>query len=215
MLIRQSYQLRLLIAKLNQRERYLMLIVIAAVILAASQLLIMSLGLNTHDDVRQRIDRAALQTQALEQALVDYQAAINNPRILTLKNNNSDLQQRIDQLESRIADINSQLMTPERMISLLKDLLNNKSTLTLLRFEVLPVETIESNGGGDSLFYKHGLTIQLEGQFEALTDYLAAIESLNGELFWDNMIIETERFPTLNIQLEVHTMSLDEEWLNV
>lgn len=215
MLTRQSYQLRLLIERLSLRERYLILGTLVAVILIASQLLLMTSGLDSHEAVNARITEARQQTQTVRQALIDYQAAINNPRISSLQDSNETLQNRIDQLESRIADINSQLMSPERMISLLKNLLNNYSNLTLLTFEVLPVQTIESNIAGDSLFYQHGLAIEMEGRFEALTGYLEAIESMNGQLFWDDLIVETENFPTLKIRLNVHTLSQDEEWLNV
>lgn len=212
---RQSYQLRQLIERLNQRERYLLLAVIFVLMVMVGQLILMATGLDNHDTVRDRLTQTREQTQALQQALIDYQAAIDNPRIRALQDSNEDLSDRIEDLEGRIADINSQLMSPERMISLLKELLNDYSNLTVTRFEVLPVNTIESNVDGGNLFYRHGLRIEMEGQFEALNNYLAAIEGLEGQLFWDDLIVETENFPTLNIRLEVHTLSQDEEWLNV
>ena len=106
-------------------------------------------------------------------------------------------------------------MSPDRMISLLKELLDKQSKLTLINFNVLPVVTIESNIDGGNLFYQHGLTMELEGEFEALSDYLSQIESLPLQLFWDDLVIETQNFPTLTIKLRVHTLSQDEDWLNV
>lgn len=215
MLNRQTYQARLLIEHLSTRERYLLLTVLFALVLLISQLILMLTGLDNHEAVQERLTQTRTQTQTVQQALIDYQAAINNPRIRALQDSNEDLRTRIEDLEGRIEDINSQLMSPERMISLLKELLNDYDNLTVTRFEVLPVNIIESNIDGGNLFYRHGLQIEMEGRFEALDDYLAAIEALEGQLFWDNLVIETDRFPTLNIRLEVHTLSQDEEWLNV
>ena len=215
MLHRQTYQIRLLIERLSRRERVLLLVVLFALILAAAQSVLMVSGLDRHDRVRDRITEVRQQTQTSRQALLDYQAAINNPQIQALRDNNDDLRTRIEDLECRIANINGRLRSPERMISLLKELLNDYDNLTVTRFEVLPVDIIESDADGGHLFYRHGLVIEMSGRFEALNDYLATIEALEGQLFWDDLLIETDTFPNLTIRLEVHTLSQDEEWLNV
>lgn len=215
MMRKQLYSLRLLIDKTNHRERYLMLVVIAALILALTQGILILTGLDKHDKLQARIETKQRETQLMEQALLDYQAAINNPRVSVLQSKNEDLLERIATLEQSIDDINEKLMSPNRMISLVKELLDEQDDLTVLTFNVLPIQTIESNVDGGNLFYQHGLNMTLEGSYEALTEYLAAIESLEHQLFWDDLIVETDRFPVLTIQLKVHTLSQDKEWLNV
>lgn len=215
MMQKQMYSLRLLIDKVSLRERYLMLVTLAALILLIAQGGLMVTGLDKHDAVNGRIDNTQRQIGQIEQALIDYRAAINNPRVQSLQQSNEDIRERIDNLEERISEINEKLMSPNQMISLLKELLENQTDLTVDRFSVLPVKTVESNLDGGNLFYQHGLSMELTGSYEALTNYLSEIEALEHQLFWDDLSIETDKFPQLTIKLKVHTLSQDEEWLNV
>jgi len=215
MLQKQFFALRLLIEKISVRERYLLLATLVALILALTQGVLMVIGLDKHDLVLQRIEQKKTETDRVKQVLVDYQAALNNPQVLALQNSNKKLLDDLSRLEQNIDQINDKLMSPDRMIALLKELLYKKSNLTVVKFDVLPITTIASNVDGGTLFYQHSLHIELEGQFESLTLYLDQIENLSEQLFWDDLIIETETFPILNIQLNVHTLSQNEEWLNV
>ena len=212
---KQSYALRLLIEKISQRERYLLLATLGALCFLIAEGLLMFTGLNNHELVLDRIAQKKSETERVKQVLVDYQAALNNPKIIALQSANRNLQENLDSLTQRIADINSRLMSPDRMTSLLKELLDKQSQLTIINFSVLPVTTIESNIDGGNLFYQHGLRMELEGEFESLTEYLSQIESLPLQLFWDYLVIETKKFPILTIKLNVHTLSQDEDWLNV
>jgi len=212
---KQSYALRLLIEKISQRERYLLLATLVALCFLIAEGLLMFTGLNNHELVLDRIAQKKSETERVKQVLVDYQAALNNPKIIALQSANRNLQENLDSLTQRIADINSRLMSPDRMTSLLKELLDKQSQLTIINFSVLPVTTIESNIDGGNLFYQHGLRMELEGEFESLTEYLSQIESLPLQLFWDYLVIETKKFPILTIKLNVHTLSQDEDWLNV
>ena len=212
---RISYALRLVIEKISRRERYLLLVTLTAVILLMTQGLLMVSGLDNHEVVLERIQQKKTETQRIKQVLVDYQAALNNPKVIALQNANRNLQENLNVLAQRIDDINDKLMTPDRMVLLLKELLDKQSKLTLLTFNVHPVSVVESNLDGGNLFYEHALSMELEGEFEALTEYLSDIESLSDQLFWDDLEIETQTFPTLTIKLRVHTLSQDKDWLNV
>ncbi len=212
----QGYALRLMLEKFSLRERYLLLITVFALILMSFQGGLMLLGLDNNEEVLNRIETQMKKSEEVQQELVDYQKASQNPQILALRNSNDDLADRLVRLKSNISDINERLMSPERMLELLRGLLENQSNLTIIEFEVLPVVDIESKVDDSSLFFQHGIRMSLEGNFEALTTYLEAIESSSDyNLFWDGLTIETEDFPRLQIEINVHTLSQNEEWLNV
>lgn len=214
-MFKQTYALRLIIAKISVRERYLALITLFALLVAASHGVLILTGMDNHEAVLNRISQKQAESERVKQLLVDYQASLNNPKIVALQSNNDDLNERIFTLEERIARISQSLMSADEMILLLKELMNKEGKLTVVSFNVLPVEVIESNVDGGNLFYQHGLNLTLSGEFEALTDYLASIEDQPHQLFWDDLIIETQNFPQLEIQLNVHTLSRDKEWLDV
>lgn len=215
MLSKQSYALRLLIHRVSMRERILILITMVFLVLVVAQGILWLTDLNNHDGVEQRIAQKQQEAAQYETALESLRAALNNPRIQSLTNSNNELRTQISNLQENIGDISGKLMSPNRMITLLKELLEDQQNLSLSRFNVNPVVSIESNFDGGTLFYRHGLSIELEGEFESLVSYLDKIEALPTQLFWDALVIDTENFPILNIQIEVHTLSQDEEWLNV
>jgi len=215
MLNKQAYSARLLIEKISIRERALILITLVALVLLLSQGILMLSGLDKHDAVLSRIEQKKKEGELYRSTLTGLEAAINNPKIIALQNSNESLQSSINILEERISKINEKLMSPDRMISLLKELLDEQNKLSLISFQVLPVTVIESNIDGGNLFYQHGLSMELNGEFEALTTYLQEIEALPTQLFWDELEIKTGKFPMLRIKINVHTLSQDEEWLNV
>jgi len=215
MLSKQTYALRLLIDKRSVRERVLILLLISAGLLLTTLGGLVLTGLDKHSAVVERIARVKTNVELYQSTLGGLEAARNNPKIIALKNNNTDLQAQLDKLQEGIAQIDQSLMSPDRMIGLLKELLDKDSRLALVSFEVQEVTVIESELDGSSLFYQHGLNIRLEGDFEALTAYLAKIEALPSQLFWDELTIQTESFPLMRIELTVHTLSQNKDWLNV
>lgn len=215
MLNKQFYALRMQIEKLSIRERVLTITAFSALLLLAAQGIVMLAGYDQTETVQVRIEQHRNTVKQNEMILSELESSLNNPNILALQNSNRELADRIETIEERISLIDDTLMAPGRMIELLRELLEKQSQLTLLSFNALPVEVIESNVSGSQLFYEHGLEIELEGSFEALSRYLADIESLDAQLFWDKLYLETENFPKLRIQIEVHTLSRSEEWLHV
>jgi MSHA biogenesis protein MshJ len=213
---KQSYALRLLIDKIPLRQRHLALVTLFSLTMALSQLSLVLMGLDKHNEVLARIENLKQNNSRITETLTAHQQAANNPVLLALSNSNIEIEKRIDQFRQNIRDINSKLMSPESMIQLLRGLLEKQNLLSIVHFEVLPVKTVESTADNSILFYRHSIHLQLEGRFEALADYLQAIETTtDNQLFWDNIQIETENFPTLQIKINVHTLSQDEEWLNV
>lgn len=215
MLSKHTYALRVLIHKISIRERIMLLATIFVLIVALSQGFLFISQMNNHEAIEKRISARQNESEQYKATLEGLKAALNNPRINALASSNAELAERIDKLNENIASINDQLMSPERMINLLRDLLEDQQNLDVVSFNVEPVTTIDSALDGGTLFYRHGLSITLEGEFEALVSYLEKIEGLPTQLFWGSLVVDTETFPVLQIKLDVHTLSQDEDWLNV
>jgi len=211
----QAYNLRLLIQKISIRERMLLLITVLAAFMLIGQLILIVTGLDKHDEVNTRIQKAKDQSSQIQGTLADLKQSLDNPRIQSLQASNNRLLEQLNLIQQRVAELDQKLMSPDKMPALLKELLDQQSRLTLVSFNVLPISTIDSSFDGRSLFYQHSFSMQLEGEFEAFNEYLQQIENLPSQLFWDDLTVQTDEFPKLKIQLKVHTLSHDEDWLNV
>lgn len=216
MLNKQTYSLRLLINKISVRERIIVLVLFVLLAVLIAQGIVMLLGYDKKDIIEASIQQKQEESIKYQETLKGLESAIDNPRVRALQRSNQDIEYRIERIKEQIENINEKLMSPARMSALVKELLEKQDDLTLLSFHVLPVVVIQSSSiEAENLFYQHGLAIELEGSYEALTEYLTQIEALPTQLFWDKLYIETDKFPQLRIQLEVHTLSQDEEWLHV
>jgi len=210
-----TFRLRLLLDRFQPRERLLILITLVLVIGFAAYGVIWTTGLTQHDRLRDRIETLRNQFTANQNALLTLQEAQNNPRARSLSERNEALREELSVLEDRISRVTDVLIPPNRMANLLRELLADND-LTLVRLGVQPASEIQT-GDSDSgvVLYRHRLELDLQGSFPALLGYLEAIEAKPWQLFWDEISIETDNYPQLEIRLRVHTLSDKKEWLNV
>lgn len=62
--------------------------------------------------------------------------------------------------------------------------------------------------------FKHPLRIQVSGDFNALLNYLKAIEQASDALFWDAVHYKVKKHPKASMTLIVHTLSDEEDWID-
>ncbi len=210
-----TFQLRLWLDRFQPRERLLMLISLVLVVGFLFQAGIWLSGLTHQDTLEQRIETLRKEFTANQNALIALQEAMNNPLARNLSEQNRALQDQLQELDNRISRVTDVLIPPDRMVTLLRELLNENG-LTLQRLDVKPAARVQSSEGDPGvILYRHRLELDLQGNYTALMQYLDAIEAKPWQLFWDEISIETKNYPQLNIRLRVHTLSDQEEWLNV
>jgi MSHA biogenesis protein MshJ len=116
------------------------------------------------------------------------------------------------------------LVAPDQMRFVLEDLVRRQRGLELIsvsNLEGKPViededeeQDTAKNGSGPRL-YRHGVVVVLEGRYLDALKYLETVERLPWQLYWSRLEVETEDYPRTRIVIELHTMSLEEEWIGV
>ncbi len=151
---------------------------------------------------------------------------------------------RIDEIERKIAAIDAglqssakQLVPPDRMATLLEDLLKRNRRLQLVKMTTLPPEELlgraqpgdaaavageqagqqaTAAGQGDSQnIYKHGVELTLRGSYFDMLDYLAQIESLPWQMYWGQLKLDARDYYRPELKLTLYTLSLDKVWLTI
>lgn len=139
------------------------------------------------------------------------------------------LRQQIREIEKRMQATVDSLVPPNAIVSVLEDLLASSEDLHLVRLESHPPQPITSGNseGTDESeevriaeaetanLYRHGLTLEIEGQYEATTTYLKRIEASPWHLLWERFEYTVEEHPTARITIDLHTISDKEEWIGV
>ena len=63
-------------------------------------------------------------------------------------------------------------------------------------------------------FYQHVFEITFTGNYFATQRYLQQLEKLPGQLYFDSIDYQVQKYPLATVTLKVHTISLDEGLLN-
>lgn len=161
---------------------------------------------------QQQTEMAALQTQ-LQRVIQGTAADPDAPN----RARRAALQEELRKLNARIADEQRRFTPPERMRSVLEELLERNRGLALVDLKTLPLVPVQGSrvGPAGAGMYRHGIEMTVRGTYGDLYEYLRSLEKLPNQLYWGRAELGVESHPTLTLKLTVHTLSFDRAWLIV
>lgn len=129
-------------------------------------------------------------------------------------------------LDERLGALTVDLVSPQEMAEVLKDLLSRQNGMRLVSLENLPPEELlpapEKNPDGEEPadverinLYRHPVHIVVSGTYLQALGYLREIETLPRKLFWDNLEITVGDYPETEISLTVYTLGHRRGWIGV
>ncbi|MEX2470096.1 MAG: hypothetical protein WD396_10100 [Pseudohongiellaceae bacterium] len=136
------------------------------------------------------------------------------------------------QLDTQIANLAGDLVSPAQMTQILVDVLEQQSGLSLVSFRNLaatPLRTgvnapVELPANGEAApvtanitgqVYEHGLVLEFQGDFFDTLRYLHYLESMTGSFFWDSITFSRLDWPQARVSLQIHTLSTDQGFIGV
>jgi MSHA biogenesis protein MshJ len=123
---------------------------------------------------------------------------------------------KITVLDQRLQAQTLQILAPEQMPAVLRDLIRTVEGLriTAVRSES-PQRLVNSAEDNLPVLYRHGLVIDLEGDYLGLLDCVRKLEALPWRLYWLGMEVRAHGMAPGEFRLHVYTVSLREEWIRV
>lgn len=217
------------IDSLTVRERVAIMIGILAILF----LLWDTLLLSPLDNRQKLISSELKQKQANQVALnTQIQNAIRENR----EDPNKKLEQQLVELKKELSEVSTEVQTstanliaPKDMAKILETVLREVNGITLLGLKGLGAkalitkseETADKPGvteGSDAQLanaYKHGLRIEFEGDYLSTLNYLRELEALEWGFLWDSLDFRVEEYPRSHASIQVYTLSLDKNWIDV
>ena len=207
------------------RQRVLLLVAVAATCIALWDAFLMR-SLTVRDE-QAEVDTELLEKQvkALElEAEVTVKALAADPNRERRKRK-AELQRQLADLETRFHEQTADLVPPTEMVRVLKELLGRETQLQLVRLESLAampllgsedaeLETLDS-AAAQVRVYRHGLVIELLGDYLSALRYLQAVEELPWKFFWESLKYDVKEWPVGRITLKVLSLSTEEGWIGV
>jgi len=149
------------------------------------------------------------------------------------KNRLAELRRKLARADASLLELQQKLVTPDKMASLLEDMLRKNGHLQLIAMQSLPVsallEAADSAPGGvagksgaaakgerrERMLYKQGVQITLRGSYADLLQYLTMLENLPWQMYWGKASFKVERHPVATLTFTVYTLSTERAWLSV
>ncbi len=175
--------------------------------------------------VQQQEKMKEIQAQ-IEALLQARRSDVHSPQRLRL----GQVRQQLAQGNAYLQGRRDRLVQPEKMASLLQQVLNKNGQLQLVKLQTLPVAPLiekaaqlegaatapeHAAAGLDQQVFKHGVQITVRGSYPELLRYLTALERLPVQMFWGMAKMNVVQYPTTELTLTLYTLSLGKIWLLV
>ena len=141
---------------------------------------------------------------------------------------NADLQAQIQNVERQrqafeqeIRDHAGQLIQPQEMPAILREVLASTNGLSFVGLEGIgaePLVTTADESGqttAQTNAYRHGFRIHFSGSYLNTIEYLRALEELPWRFFWDAVDLDVTQHPNASASVVIYTLSLDGRWIGV
>lgn len=180
-------------------------------------------------DAKVAIASNAQSIELMEEALK------NDPNELSRKNI-LKLEQSLAAIDGELSKLTSELINPIEMRYALLDLLKLERGVSLVSFEVMPVESLLSYQASDENednkadgampliasetvetdgLYKHSIKIKLSGRYFQLRDYLQALEGMSWTFFWQTFDYQLKEYPISELEVTLYSLSTKREFIGV
>jgi len=150
------------------------------------------------------------------------------------------LKKQSTQMQGSLRDMQSALVSPDKMTRLLEDIVKQNGQLRLMSLTTLPVTSLRDalpapGAAGETAaasapaaakdkkenrtvadeVYRHGVVITLQGAYLDMLNYMSALEAMPWQLFWGDAKLKVDDYPKATLTLTLFTLSLDKKWLNL
>lgn len=128
------------------------------------------------------------------------------------------LRKELDAVEERLEVETVELIDPEKMFRLMHQLVSGQSRLRLIglkRREVRPALPAVEGEAAEPAIFRHVLEIEFAGRYLDILDYVQSLEALDWKLLWDEIEIESGKYPAVTMKLAISTLSTDRAWVGI
>lgn len=128
----------------------------------------------------------------------------------------AELRAELVDLDAKIAIEQKRFTSPERMRTVLEEMLERERRLRLVDLKTLPISDLSATQGqAGRRVFRHGVELTLAGSYLDLHAYLKALEGLSTQLYWGRAEMSVGAYPVATLKLTVYTLSFDQAWLVV
>lgn len=200
--------------KLSQRER-------VVAVLASVSVVVMIWNLAVYTPYQNDIRLLQQELQQVDKQIADTQAQFQQQLELTRHDPNqqtrselAEYQAESSRLDGMLAQTSLQIMQPQAMADMLKDMLEKQTAMKFISLENRPakpeftekLDPLDTEQRDAITIYRHSVVLKMQGSYGDTLAYLKQLENLPWRFYWQGIEIESKDYPDALITLEVYTL---------
>ena len=209
-------KLQVKVNALKIRERRLMAITLVTIILMLFVTVIWQPIFNRIIENYQTNQNSFSTINILKVEIEDLKKRIGLDVNAPYKEQVKSLKQQIRDQDKKVERLTSALIIPRNMGHVFTGLLKvNEISMNKISNVDAEIININSEKEETNLLFKHGLSLELQGEYIKALKYVQEIEAQDWQLYWDELSYSTLKYPKGHLSIEVHTLSTSDSVLDL
>lgn len=208
-------------ATLSRRERWIIALIAAALLVAVLQLLVVDVLSQKQQKRKQELEQLNTQMERMQQDIKILTFALQVGPDREERQRIIDLELDINRVRTRLMGELDKLVAAEQVPNLMKEMLALERKVKLVSLKNLPVEKLveqkrsKNQIRGRSGLYKHSFEMVVRGRYLDVYQFLMKVQNASWQFFWDEMDYKVNNFPLAEVKFVVSTLSTNEAWIGL
>lgn len=210
---------------LTLRERAVLGLLIVLIPLYVWYVFLYEPLLNEEKNLTARTEMLNNSNREMLASITEMQGRIQQDPNQTNRKKIKELKGQLDKTQTDIRSSTSNLITPEQMPELLRQMLTQTQGLSVSALKglgkspLLPASTddkeTDTAENGFINAYKHGMKLSFRANYEDTVAFIEKLENLSSGFFWSSYKLSVEEYPLSYSEITLYTLSLDENWIEI
>ncbi len=215
---------------MSLRERAMLAVIMVLLLWAAWQGLLMAPLIAQRKALALRTETASTSVAALNRSIQALATQRSQDPLAQQRRQLERLHTQTRELDSQLAEATSSLIDPKQMGAVLEAILAKQPAVTVVGLSSLPAESMQTETEAamplspqtdvpvpraQARLFRHGLVLEVEGNYLDLLHFLQALDALPWEFIWSDLSLSVDEHARSHLRLTLHTLSLRRGWLGV
>lgn len=209
--------------QLSLREQLMILLCAITLVAFAGYFLLLEPQWQSHQKMRKNLQTSQQELAMLIEQSGDLTEALRQDPNVSIKQRIAQIKQQISALDRQLDSQTAGLVSASKMPLMLEQVLANSSHLKVLSLQSLEPHAISMSTGADKsateqdipALYRHGVKLVIEGGYADVQSYLAKLEALPWQFYWQRFDYQVSEYPLATVELEIYTLSTNKAFIGI
>lgn len=199
---------------ISQRERFILFGALIICSISITYFWVLDPAFITQASIEKQLQKSVKQKRALNSEITQVKQKLQQDPIEEINNKINFSQGILKSLDKRLDDKLFKFIHAQKMPIALTKVLAKTPGVKIKALKSLPVKIFNTSkqsnsesGNNQNIFYQHTLEITIQGDYNAIYQYLLNVESLPEKLYWYSLDYQVSDYPVAQVTIQIYTLS--------